>query len=111
MALAWAVYYGLTVTVGSGLRSLSEQAALRSRWEACVRRGERVWPGNPNSACRYPANRPGDSAHNFGLAFDSSVPDSQQWVWDYLRRYAGFHVPAGDLPHAEVPDWRQHIGG
>ncbi len=109
MALAWAAYYGLTVTVTSGSRSLQEQAVLRSRWEACLTRGEKVWPGNPNPNCRYPANRPGDSAHGVGMAFDSSVPADQQWAWNYLRRYAGFHVPEGDPVHAEVPNWRDYV--
>lgn len=110
-ALAWASYYRLTVTVTSGRRSLSQQGALRQKYEACLARGERVWPGNPNPDCRYPANRPSDSAHNHGLAFDSVVPAHQQWAWDYLRRYAGFHVPESDPPHAEVPGWRNFVRG
>lgn len=110
-ALAWAKWYGLTVTVTSGLRTLQEQTALRQRYERCLARGERIYPGNPNPECRYPANRPGDSSHNFGLAWDSDVPDHQQWAWNYLRRYAGFHVPDNDPVHAEVPNWRNYIGG
>lgn len=109
LCLSWAVYYRLTVTVTSGLRTLQEQKALRERYERCLAQGEKVYPGNPNAACRYPANRPGDSAHNFGLAWDSDVPDNQMWAWTYLRRYAGFHVPDNDPVHAEVPNWRNYV--
>lgn len=109
-ALSWATYYGLDVTVTSGLRTLQEQQRLRARYESCLARRERVYPGNPNPDCRYPANRPGDSAHNHGLAFDSSVPAAQLWAWTYLREYAGFYVPGNDPVHAEVPGWRQYIG-
>lgn len=106
-ALSWAVYYGLTVTVTSAYRSWAEQTTLRNQFEKCVAAGEKISPANPHAACRYPANQPGDSAHNFGLAWDSWVPAWQQWAWDYLRRYAGFTVPENDRIHAEVPDWRR----
>lgn len=109
MALSWAQYYGLTVTVTSGLRTMEEQAALRARYERCLKTAGGVYPGNPDPECRYPANRPGDSAHNFGMAFDSSVPAFQQWAWDYLRAYAGFRVPENDKVHAEVPNWREYV--
>jgi len=110
LALAWAKVYGLSVTVTSGSRTLSEQTALRQQYDDCLARGARIYPGNPDPRCRYPANKPGDSAHNFGLAFDSSVPGHQQWAWDYLRRAAGFHVPESDPIHAEVPSWRLYRG-
>lgn len=110
LAMSWAAYYGLTVTVTSGLRTMQEQAALRQRYERCLAQGQKVWPGNPDAACRYPANRPGDSAHNYGLAWDSSVPPEQQWAWTYLRSYAGFYVPENDPVHAEVPNWRNYVG-
>jgi LAS superfamily LD-carboxypeptidase LdcB len=109
LALAWAKYYGLTVTVTSGYRSWAEQTKLRAAYEKCLARGETISPANPNPECRYPANRPGDSAHNVGFAWDSHVPAHQQWTWNYLRRYAGFDVPTNDEIHAEVPQWRQHI--
>jgi D-alanyl-D-alanine carboxypeptidase len=110
LALSWATYYGLTVTVTSAYRSWAEQTRLRQSYEKCLARGERVHPGNPNPECRYPANEPGDSAHNWGLAWDSWVPAEQQWTWDYLRTYAGFRVPEHDRIHAEVPNWRDHRG-
>lgn len=109
LALSWAKYYRLDVTVTSGLRTESEQSVLRARFEGCLARGEKVYPGNPNSECRYPANRPGDSAHNFGMAFDSSVPSNQLWAWNYLREYAGFRLDPDDPPHAEVPNWRTYV--
>jgi hypothetical protein len=109
LCLSWAKYYGLTVTVTSGHRDLAKQTELRRQYEACLARGETVYPGNPDARCRYPANKPGDSAHNYGMAWDSTVPADQQWSWDYLRRYAGFRVPENDLIHAEVPDWRAYV--
>ena len=95
-ALGWAEYYRVPVTVTSGYRSLSEQARLRREWEA--------------GRSRWPANRPGDSAHNYGLAWDSSVPSWAQSWWTYVRELAGFRVPPGDEIHAEVPSWRDYVG-
>lgn len=101
-----AALYKVPVTVTSGLRSWAEQTALRARYEACLARGEPVEPSNPNSACRYPANQPGDSAHNFGWAWDSWVEEPYRAWWTAVRQYAGFRVPSHDWIHAEVPDWR-----
>lgn len=105
-ALAWAHYYGLNVTVTSGYRGLDKQERLRKTYEACLARGERVWKGNPNPDCRYPVNKPGLSAHNYGLAFDSWVPDDQMAAWVQLRRALGWKVPDNDVVHAEVPGWQ-----
>lgn len=101
----WAVRYASQYIepprITSGYRSLERQAQLRRDWE----RGRSRWP----------ANRPGDSSHNFGLAFDSVLPDrwkgnpdAEAW-WRAVREYAGFHIPANDSIHAEVPDWRRVV--
>lgn len=106
LCLHWADTYGCPVTITSTQRTWAEQTRLRNQYEQCLASGETISPANPNPACRYPANRPGDSAHNFGLAWDSSVPDGWWDWWTYLREWAGFHVPANDRVHAEVPQWR-----
>jgi len=93
-AIEIANYYGIEPTITSVYRSWEEQQTLRSRWE----RGE----------SRFPANRPGDSAHNYGWAFDAVVPDHQQRLWDQIRAYVGFEVLANDIIHAQVPNWRQY---
>lgn len=108
-ALTLAAAYGLPVTVTSTQRGWSEQLTLRQRYENCLARGERVHPGNPNASCRYPANRPGDSAHNYGLAFDSWTPPEYQAAWTWLRRAVGFLVPEHDQIHAEYPGWRDLV--
>lgn len=95
LALAWAEYFGIPVRVTSGFRSLEEQARLRSNWEL--------------GRSPYPANRPGDSAHNFGLAWDSVVDPRDQADWNTIRRWIGFSVPENDEIHAEVPGWRQYV--
>jgi peptidoglycan L-alanyl-D-glutamate endopeptidase CwlK len=102
-AIAIAEYNGITVTVTSGYRSLEKQAELRANYEACQRGDTR------GRDCRFPANRPGDSAHNFGLAFDSDVPAIHRPTWTAIRRWVGFRVPDNDYVHAEVPDWRSYI--
>jgi len=86
--------YGITPTITSVYRSWAEQQRLRSRWE----RGE----------SNFPANRPGDSAHNYGWAFDAVVPAHQQSLWDQIRAYVGFEVLPNDIIHAQVPNWRQY---
>lgn len=101
-----AQYYGVPVTVTSGHRTWAEQERLYRNYQQCLAAGNM----GRTPDCKYPANRPGDSAHNFGLAFDSWVePHLQQW-WNYVRRYAGFDVPSNDLIHAQVPQWRKYVG-
>ena len=103
-SLDWARYYGVPVTIPSGKRSWAKQARLRKNYEACVERGE----FGKTARCRWPANRPGDSAHNYGWAWDSTTdPQFQPW-WNSVRQMAGFHVPSNDVIHAEVPDWRRY---
>lgn len=97
-----AEYFGVPVTVTSGYRSWAEQTKLRRNFEQCVATGR--YPSGPD--CLYPANRPGDSAHNWGLAWDSVVPERYQDQWDAIRRYIGFEVLPNDRIHAQVPDWR-----
>lgn len=101
-ALELAQEGGLEVRITSSFRSLEEQAILRRRFEMCVAAGR--FPSPPD--CKYPANRAGDSAHNFGLAFDSVLNRGEQREWDAIREAVGFRVPSNDLIHAEVPGWR-----
>lgn len=92
-----AAYYDVPVTVTSGYRSWQQQAKLRQDYE--------------EGRSRWPANRPGDSAHNYGLAWDSVVPAWAQSWWSDVRRLAGFEVLPNDVIHAQVPGWRHYIGG
>lgn len=103
--LAVADYYRIPVTVTSGYRSLQEQGRLRTNYERCVASGR--FGQGPD--CRYPANKPGESAHNYGLAFDAVVPPEYQEAWDYIRRYAGLRVLPNDRPHAEYPEWHRYV--
>lgn len=103
--LAQADGYGIPVTVVSGFRSTTEQRRLWNNYQQCLRTGR--FGLAPD--CKYPANRPGFSAHEYGLAWDSTVPPEYMGWWVALRRYAGFHVIEGDLPHAEYPRWRDFV--
>ena len=93
-ALKLAHYYKLHPVVTSVFRGWAEQQRLRARYEA----GQSKWP----------ANRPGDSAHNFGWAFDSWVPDDEMQLWAEIRRFVGWEVFDSDIIHAQLPDWRQY---
>jgi LAS superfamily LD-carboxypeptidase LdcB len=104
-ALQLAEQYGLKVQITSVYRTLAEQAMLRGRYEKCLARGE----VGKTAACRYPANRPGDSGHNWGLAWDSWVPAEQMPLWKAIREYYGWRVPENDLVHAELPEWRDYV--
>lgn len=104
-ALHLARMYGLSPVVTSVFRSWTEQAELRRNYERCLASGE----FGLTSRCRYPANQPGDSAHNYGLAWDSWVPPEQRPLWRLIREYIGWRVPEGDWIHAEVPGWRQYV--
>jgi len=92
--LAWARYYDIPVQVTSTLRSWTDQQALYDRYLA----GESRWPANP----------PGQSAHNYGLAWDSVSSPDRQADWNWLRRALGWHVPESDEIHAAVPEWRRY---
>ena len=93
-AVRWANSAGIYPTITSVYRSWANQERLRSRWEAGL--------------SKWPANRPGDSAHNFGWAFDSWVPDDQMPTWAAIRRAIGWDVPSHDIIHAGLPGWRQY---
>jgi hypothetical protein len=112
VALLIADRYGLKPVITSVVRNMSEQAKLRANFNDCVARG--LFPSaaslTPGMTCKYPANVPGDSAHNYGLAWDSWVPDEQMDLWKRIREYCGFRVPDNDLVHAELADWRNYIG-
>jgi hypothetical protein len=109
-ALQLARDYGLRPEVTSVYRTLPEQMVLRRRYESCVARGEFTKPtAQRSAACRYPANQPGDSAHNWGLAWDSWVPAEQMPLWTAIREYLGWRVPGNDLVHAELPEWRAYV--
>jgi len=103
--LAWADHYDVPVTVTSGFRSWQDQATLRRNYENCLTRGE----FGLTARCQFPANKPGDSSHNFGFSWDSVVPPQYQDWWTDVRRMAGFEVLPGDLIHAQVPNWRAHV--
>lgn len=114
-AAEWAVnvadFYGVPVTVTSGKRSWADQLKLRRKHERCVAEGK----FRKTADCLWPANVPGHSAHNYGLAWDSVVGDGKDdrlnaW-WAAVRTHAGFFVPGNDAIHAEVPEWRQFVTG
>jgi len=96
--------YGLHPTITSVYRTLVQQAGLYQTRQRCLA-GDRI-------ACKqqpYPANPPGNSAHNWGLAWDSWVPAPEMPLWVAIRRAIGWRVPENDLIHAELPDWRLYV--
>lgn len=97
--MSWAGRFGVRPIVTSGYRSWHEQMQLRNDYLA--------------GRSRWPANAPGDSAHNFGWAWDSVLPApyrgnaaAESW-WKAVREWAGFEVPSNDAIHAQVPNWRR----
>ena len=98
-------YYSVPVTVVSGKRSFQEQSRLYRNYRQCVESGR--FGRTPD--CKYPANPPGESAHEYGLAWDSVVPAEYMPWWIHVRELAGFDVLRGDEPHAEVPNWRAYV--
>lgn len=104
-SLRWARSFGMRPKITSTTRSWANQRRLRDKFESCVQAGR--FPSPPD--CRFPANRPGDSAHQFGLAFDSVVRPEEQGTWNAIRRRVGFGVPAHDEIHAEVREWRRFV--
>ncbi len=107
--VAYGNQLGLNVRVTSVFRSMDQQRRLRENYELCVARGR--FPSSDSygadMSCRWPANRPGDSGHNYGVAWDSVAEKMDEWV--QLRRAAGWHVPDNDVIHAELPSWRSYL--
>lgn len=85
---------GVVPVITSGGRTHAEQVELYATKES-----------NP-----YPVAVPGDSSHEYGLGFDSVVPEKWMPLWVAVRRYVGFYVPDNDLIHANVPNWRSYVG-
>jgi len=83
---------GLHPVIISVRRRFDEQAKLYSDYRA----GLSKWPAAP----------PGESAHQYGVAFDVVVPAEEQAAWNYIRRGFGWRVSDGDPPHAEFPGWQ-----
>ena len=110
-AIRYAEAYGLAPQVTSVFRGMAQQQRLRSNWEECVNRG--LYPSAAalgyGLSCKWPANRPGDSGHNYGLAWDSWVPPNQMGDWVAIREWVGWTVPSNDQIHAELPSWRSYI--
>jgi hypothetical protein len=104
-ALSLADYYGCPVAVTSGYRSWADQEKLYTNYVQCLQTGAMGLTAD----CKYPANKPGDSSHNYGLSWDSSVPADWLPFWNYVRQLAGFKTYPNDPVHAEVPDWRQYV--
>jgi len=103
-AHAIADHFNVSARVASVSRSWNEQQNLYDRYVACRNAGR-----FPSPQCPYPANAPGDSAHQFGLAWDSTVaPEHQMW-WNEVRRWVGWQVYDHDGPHAELPGWRAAV--
>jgi LAS superfamily LD-carboxypeptidase LdcB len=101
---------GLHITITSVRRTWAFQEELYNHWLQCVRTGKAYDP-DPALKCRYPANAPGDSAHQYGLAFDSVVEEGEWDLWNQVRAWHGWRVPEEDRVHSELPDWRSYVQG
>lgn len=104
--IAYANSQGIGVIVTSTKRTRAEQRRLRERYEDALASGTF---GQPDGV-QYPANRPGDSAHQYGLAFDSvTVRPEQAQAWIKIRKLFGWDVPDNDPVHAGLPRWREAL--
>lgn len=91
-------HIGLSPIVTSVNRTCEEQARLYKRFLE----GRSDWP----------AARPGESAHQYGLAFDSWIDgDERMDAWTSIRRLSGLEVLSHDIIHAQWPNWRECVFG
>lgn len=93
LAIDYAMRQGVPVQVTSTFRSIEHQRKLYTDYL--------------NGQSQFPANPPGLSAHNYGLAWDSVVPEGYVSWWTRVREAFGFRVPPNDWIHAEVPNWQR----
>ena len=104
-AVRWARSHGVEPRITSVRRTWADQSQLYEKYLSCKARGLYPWaPG-----CRYPANPPGWSGHEYGLAWDSTVPEAYLGWWVAVREALGFLVPAGDEIHAEHPETQDYV--
>lgn len=103
--------YGVHPTITSVFRTIDFQRQLYTNFQKCKAAGlqGRNVQLTPGMSCAWPANPPGASAHNYGLAWDSTVPAHQQALWNAIRRAYGWHVLPNDEIHAEYPGWREIV--
>lgn len=108
-AVEWAIQQGVRPTITSVTRTWTEQDRLYSNYLACKKAGLQGSSRSlaPGLSCRYPANPPGYSSHNYGFSWDSIVPDEFMPWWVKVREAFGWRVPTNDLIHAELPDWER----
>jgi len=92
--VSYAEKFGIVPVIVSVRRNAVEQQKLWQNFQA----GRSKWPANP----------PGDSAHQYGVAFDTTVKPEHQEAWNFIRRGFGWTVHESDIPHAEFPNWRQY---
>ena len=86
---------GIKPNIISVRRNYGEQAKLYANYKSGLSR----WPAEP----------PGQSAHQYGVAFDSTVKPEHQEAWNAIRRGFGWFVPEQDIPHAAFPNWRAYL--
>jgi hypothetical protein len=109
-AVKWAEDQGVHVEITSVTRTWTNQLQLYNNWELCKAAGKQYTAASltQGMSCEYPANPPGYSAHNYGLAWDSVVDAELQDWWDAVRKWYGWEIPANDRIHAQLPNWEQY---
>lgn len=93
-AVRMAQAYGIKPTITSIRRNWAEQSKLYDEYISGLR--------------TIPANPPGTSGHQYGVAFDSSVPPDQLQLWNAIRAHWGWKLYANDPVHAELPGWQNY---
>lgn len=108
-AVEFAIQNGVRPRVTSVRRTWANQAKLYANYQTCVARGLDGTGAvlSPGQSCRYPANPPGHSSHQFGFSWDSVVPQEEMDWWVAVREAYGWRVPPNDRIHAELPGWEQ----
>lgn len=92
LTVLYAQRLGIPVEVTSVRRTEGEQRKLYAKFQA--------------GKAKYPTAPPGTSAHQFGVAWDSVVPERWLPTWTAIRRAMGWKVSESDIIHAEAPNWR-----
>ena len=100
--LQYCDWYGYRVSLTSGYRSLSEQAALYAQGRTPAEVIQHVSKHGVGGAVTDAW--PGASAHNYGLAVDVDSPQLAEVL--ALARALGFGTVSWDPNHIEWPSWR-----
>lgn len=96
-------YADAALRMGQQLGLHPQITSVRRNWAE----QEKLYHDFQHGLRQLPANPPGYSAHQYGVAWDSWVPDVELQLWNQVRGHFGWKLYPNDPVHAELPGWER----